>query len=102
MRVELCILFPSACSSDQYECSSGTVSGNGICIDSSQICDGVTDCVGGEDEQSVRLVDGVLPVQGRVEICSSGEWQSVCDDRFDRNEARVICRQLGYEGQGNS
>jgi deleted-in-malignant-brain-tumors protein 1 len=58
--------------------------------------------VGGEDEQGVRLMDGVLPVQGRAEYCSSGEWVTICDDRWDTNDARAVCRQLGYDAEGSS
>ena len=93
------VCFP-ACNSDQHICSLGALTGS-RCINSSQICDGVADCVGGEDEQGVRLVDGVLPMQGRVEHCSNGVWHTICDDRWDNNDAKVVCRQLGYESQGN-
>ena len=39
-------------------------------------------------------------LEGRVEICVNNEYLSVCDDRWDVLEARVICRQLQYPSTG--
>ena len=50
------------------------------------------------NETDVRLVDGVTPDEGRVEICLGGLWGSVCDNNWDFREARVVCQQLGYNG----
>lgn len=44
----------------------------------------------------LRLVNGGRPNVGRVEICIGGVWGTVCDDLFGNNEARVVCRQLGF------
>lgn len=45
----------------------------------------------------VRLVGGARPSEGRVEVCAAGIWGTVCDDDFDASEAKVVCRQLGYD-----
>ena len=44
----------------------------------------------------VRLVDGAVPSQGRVEVCLDQQWGTVCDDDWDTTDVNILCKQLGY------
>ena len=45
---------------------------------------------------AIRLTGGRVPNEGRVEVCVSGQWGTVCDDSFGTVDIRVVCRQLGF------
>uniref|UniRef100_A0A674A5B3 SRCR domain-containing protein n=1 Tax=Salmo trutta TaxID=8032 RepID=A0A674A5B3_SALTR len=45
--------------------------------------------------ESVRLVDGAGLCSGRVEVKSDQSWASVCEADFDRQDAEVVCGELG-------
>lgn len=40
-------------------------------------------------------------IEGRVEICWDNLYGTVCDDRWDDLEARVVCRQLQHSSAGS-
>lgn len=42
----------------------------------------------------IRLTGGNQN-SGRVEVFFFGKWGTVCDDYFDNNAAKVVCRMLG-------
>ena len=58
----------------------------------------------------VRLVDGSTDFEGRVEVCISRVWGTVCSSwsryyylsSWNVNDAKVVCRQLGHQELGNN
>lgn len=50
----------------------------------------------GTTRDSARLVGGSSPAVGRLELCNTAKFRrEVCDDGWDDNDARVVCRELG-------
>ena len=46
----------------------------------------------------MRLVGGASGEEGRVEVCLSGQWGTVCNSDWERSNApHIICRDLGYQ-----
>ena len=52
------------------------------------------------NDSEIRLVDGYSPQNGRVEVCKFGVWSTVCDNLWNRDDAMVVCRQLGIPFTG--
>ena len=55
----------------------------------------------GCNEGAMRLNGGSIEQEGRVEVCVNGVWGSICDYGWDKTDAHVICKQLGYAELGN-
>ena len=51
-----------------------------------------TGCVSG----SIRLVNGAVSYEGRVEVCKDDAWGTVCDDFWSEEDAGVACRWAGF------
>jgi deleted-in-malignant-brain-tumors protein 1 len=43
----------------------------------------------------LRLRDGQHWMEGRLEVYVNQSWGTVCDNGFGRDDAVVVCRQLG-------
>ena len=64
-------------------------------------CTCITACTSAE-QGNIRLVNGTTPYEGRVELCYSNQWGTVCDDSWGGLDAGTACRQLGFSPWGKS
>ena len=48
------------------------------------------------NEGTVRLVNGTLTREGRLEVCVNGVWGNVCGKNFRKSAAYVACKQSGF------
>lgn len=48
-------------------------------------------------ETRIRLVGGTSFANGQLEILYNGQWGTMCYDKFEKSEANVVCRMLGFE-----
>ena len=61
---------------------------------------GINNCGHSEDAgvecATVKLSNGATPNEGRVEIYFKGSWGTVCDEQWDFEDAKVVCKELGF------
>lgn len=55
-----------------------------------------------KEEGAIRLVGGQSDNEGNIEIFHNGRWGNICDDEWDKYEAEVVCRQLGFKKGGKA
>ena len=51
------------------------------------------------DAQGAAVTRGSIR-KGRVEVCINETWGTVCDESWSRNDAKVVCAQLGHLTSG--
>lgn len=49
-----------------------------------------------KEEGALKLFGGQDEHEGNVEIFHNGKWGNICDDEWDKHEADIVCKQLGY------
>ena len=46
---------------------------------------------------AIRLTGGKQNYSGVVQVYVDGLWLGVCEKQWNNNNARVVCRQLGFD-----
>ena len=49
---------------------------------------------------TVRLIGGLVPTEGTVQMCVDGRWRELCYSDWGNQEAVVVCRKLGLPATG--
>jgi hypothetical protein len=101
-----------------YQGASYYVAGDGSGPIAKATCDGTEatflECLGPSDPnvcthdddvgiacQRMRLADGPIVADGRLEVFYGGQWNSVCANyKFGSYHAQSVCRELGFNPNG--
>ena len=54
----------------------------------------ITGCTYGD----IRLIGGGFENEGTVQVCYNKLWGLISDSNWDNNDAKIVCKQLGYIG----
>ncbi|XP_021378643.1 deleted in malignant brain tumors 1 protein-like [Mizuhopecten yessoensis] len=79
VQANLTCMINNVCSSDPFSTAHGTPLG--------------IEC----GHTSVRLVDGKMPLEGRVEVLHNGVWGTLCAEHFTPQDAKSVCSSLGVD-----
>ncbi|OCT93736.1 hypothetical protein XELAEV_18011404mg, partial [Xenopus laevis] len=72
-----------------------------ICVSANQICDGVADCIYGDDEENcVRLYGADFQLQIYSPLKSA--WLPVCSLNWTNDYGALACHDIGYSGSSCS
>jgi len=52
--------------------------------------------------RAARLVEGQSPQEGLVQVYNNMTWGWVCADQWDKQDADVVCRMMGFPGSLSS
>lgn len=47
-------------------------------------------------DSRISLAGGSNEGQGTLQVYHENQWGTICDDNFDVNDAKVICKMIGH------
>ena len=47
-------------------------------------------------DNTLRLVGGQTPYEGRVEVYHNGVWGTICDDSWTAKDTTFVCQAFGF------
>lgn len=47
-------------------------------------------------DSRILLSGGSNEGQGTVQVYHENQWGNICDDNFDKNDAKVLCKMIGH------